>query len=132
MRAVVQRVTAARVTVEGEVTGEVRTEKIWWVEAEQLNALLLLHERFGKDTGKYWDDFVKQWGWISKSPVDHVHGGWWATVRADGTPVSRVKADMWTECYHQARAMMNVTDRLRGLAKAGARSRVAARAANRE
>jgi len=29
-----------------------------------------------------------------------------------------VKADMWTECYHQARAMMNVSDRLRKLAAA--------------
>ena len=54
--------------------------------------------------------------WIRKSQVDPVHGGWWATVRADGTPISRVKADMWTECYHQGRAMLVVSERLRRLA----------------
>jgi hypothetical protein len=28
-----------------------------------------------------------------------------------------VKADMWTECYHQGRAMLNVSERLRKLAE---------------
>ena len=36
--------------------------------------------------------------------------------QADGTPASTVKADMWTECYHQGRAMLNVSERLRKLA----------------
>jgi cellobiose epimerase len=108
---------SAVISAEGIVTGEVRTEKIWWVEAEQLNALLLQHERFGRETSSYWDAFVKEWDWIRKSQVDPVHGGWWPTVRADGSPVSRVKADMWTECYHQGRAMLVVSERLRRLAK---------------
>jgi mannobiose 2-epimerase len=103
---------------QGVVTGSLRTEKIWWVEAEQLNALLLQHEHVGKETTKYWDAFVKEWDWINKYQIDHANGGWWATVQADGTPASRVKADMWTECYHQGRAMMNVSDRLRKLAAA--------------
>lgn len=108
---------SAVINAEGAVTGETHTEKIWWVEAEQLNALLLLHERYGKETGRYWDAFVKEWDWIRHWQVDQVHGGWWPTVRADGTPASRVKADMWTECYHQARAMLVVSERLRKLAK---------------
>jgi len=103
---------------QGVVTGSLRTEKIWWVEAEQLNALLLQHEHVGKETTKYWDAFVKEWDWISKYQIDHANGGWWATVQADGTPASRVKADMWTECYHQGRAMLNVSERLRKLAAA--------------
>jgi mannobiose 2-epimerase len=101
---------------QGAVTGGLRTEKIWWVEAEQLNALLLQHERMGKETTKYWDAFVKEWDWISKYQVDHTNGGWWPTVRKDGTPASTVKGDMWTECYHQGRAMLNVSARLRKLA----------------
>jgi mannobiose 2-epimerase len=103
---------------QGVVTGGLRTEKIWWVEAEQLNALLLQHEHVGKETTKYWDAFVKEWDWINKYQIDHTNGGWWATVQADGTPASRVKADMWTESYHQGRAMMNVSERLRKLAAA--------------
>ena len=101
---------------QGVVTGGLRTEKIWWVEAEQLNALLLQHEHVGKETPKYWDAFTKEWSWITKYQVDHTSGGWWPTVRADGTPASTVKSDMWTECYHQGRAMLNVSARLRKLA----------------
>ncbi|MGA2258102.1 MAG: AGE family epimerase/isomerase [Thermoguttaceae bacterium] len=101
---------------EGAVTGDLRTEKIWWVEAEHLNALLLLHERLGKETNQYWDAFVKQWDWITRYQVDHTYGGWYATVRADGAPASSAKADMWTECYHQGRAMLTVSARLRKLA----------------
>ena len=103
---------------EGVVTGGLRTEKIWWVEAEHLNALLLQHELVGKETTRYWDAFVKQWDWIAKYQIDPVNGGWWPTVEADGTPASRGKADMWTECYHQARAMLVVSERLRKLAAA--------------
>ena len=101
---------------DGVVTGGLRTEKIWWVEAEHLNALLLQHEHVGRETAKYWDAFVRQWVWISQFQIDHTNGGWWPTVLADGTPASRVKADAWTECYHQGRAMLNVSARLRKLA----------------
>jgi cellobiose epimerase len=107
---------SGQMTPDGVVTGGLRTEKIWWVEAEMLNALLLQHEHAGKETPRYWDTFAKQWNWITKYQIDHTNGGWWPTVRADGTPASRVKADMWTECYHQGRAMFNVSERLRKLA----------------
>jgi mannobiose 2-epimerase len=103
-------------TADGAVTGPLRTEKIWWVQAEMLNALLLQHDHFGKETPRYWDAFVKQWDWIAKYQIDHANGGWWPTVRADGAPASTVKADTWTECYHQGRAMLNVSERLRKLA----------------
>ena len=107
---------AGAMNAQGVVTGGLRTDKIWWVQAEQLNALLLQHEHVGKETPKYWEAFLKEWDWITKYQVDHTNGGWWATVRADGTPASTVKADMWTECYHQGRAMLNVSARLRKLA----------------
>ncbi len=101
----------------GVVTGGLHTDKIWWVQAEHLNALLLQHQRVGTETDVYWNAFVKEWEWIKTSQIDHKSGGWWPTVHADGTPASRVKADMWTECYHQARAMLNVSQRLRKLAE---------------
>jgi cellobiose epimerase len=103
-------------TADGVVTGNLRKEKIWWVEAEHLNALLLQHEHVCKETPKYWNTFVKQWDWIQTYQVDHTNGGWWPTVSEIGTPASRVKADQWTECYHQGRAMLSVSERLRKLA----------------
>lgn len=107
---------SGRMDANGVVSGGLATNKIWWVQAEHLNALLLQHERFGNETTRYWDAFIRQWEWIKTSQVDHANGGWWPTVRADGTPASRVKADMWTECYHQGRSMLNVSQRLRKLA----------------
>ncbi|HXD00059.1 MAG TPA: AGE family epimerase/isomerase, partial [Verrucomicrobiae bacterium] len=104
---------SGRVTVDGVVTGNLSTDKIWWVEAEQLNVLLLLHRHYGKETTKYWDAFMKQWNWISKYQVDHQHGGWYPTVAADSTPTGHLyKSDGWTECYHQGRAMLTVSETL--------------------
>ena len=102
----------------GTVDGKnLKKEKIWWVEAEGLNALLLMHSRFGKEDPKYWNAFVKQWDFISKHQVDATHGGWYPTVSEEGkAPAGRAKSDRWTEGYHQGRAMLNVSESLEKLA----------------
>jgi cellobiose epimerase len=98
--------------------GDYSAEREWWVQAEWLNALLLMHERYGQETPKYWDAFISEWNWINQHQIDHVHGGWFPRVYNDGRPVRRGKSDEWTECYHQGRAMLNVSARLRKLADA--------------
>ncbi|MGI6456777.1 MAG: AGE family epimerase/isomerase [bacterium] len=110
---------AGAINAEGVVTGDLHTEKIWWVQAESLNALMLMHERFGNETDRYWDAFFQQWEFIRKYQIDHERGGWYPTVHANGEPASRVKSNRWTECYHQARAMLVVSERLRRLAQDG-------------
>ena len=52
------------------------TDKIWWVQAEGLNALLLLHERYGSEDPRYFDAFTRQWAFIENYQVDKIHGGW--------------------------------------------------------
>jgi cellobiose epimerase len=100
--------------VNGQASGR---EKVWWTEAEGLNVLLLMHHRCGKQTTKYWQAFLNQWDFIQKHQVDHKNGGWLSSVHEDGTPFpGRVKSDQWTECYHQGRALMNVSATLRKLA----------------
>jgi mannose/cellobiose epimerase-like protein (N-acyl-D-glucosamine 2-epimerase family) len=102
---------------EGGVTGGNYSEqREWWVQAEYLNALLLMHERYGRETQKYWNAFVAQWYWINRHEIDRIHGGWYPRVDNDGNPVPFPKSDAWTDCYHQARAMLNVSARLRRLA----------------
>jgi mannobiose 2-epimerase len=91
--------------------------KVWWVQAEGLNSLLLMHEKYGRSSRRYWDAFVREWEFISKFQVDHVHKGWYSAVSREGKArPGAVKSDGWTEAYHQGRALMNVTDRLHRLA----------------
>ena len=94
------------------------TAKIWWVQAESLNALLLMHEKFGAETPKYWQAFLKQWSFIQKFQVDSKHRGWLNTVSKEGVAKpGRNKSDAWTEAYHQGRALLNVEAMLKKLAK---------------
>jgi mannobiose 2-epimerase len=105
-------------TVDG--SGVMDRSRVWWVEAETLNACLLMHERYGKDDPRYWQAFVKEWNFIAAHQIDHKYGGWYNTLNADNSPKrgSLNKTDAWTEGYHQGRAMMNVMERLKRLAGA--------------
>lgn len=95
------------------------TTKEWWEQAEGLNALLLMHERYGTETDVYWRAFERQWRFFRDHQTDHEYGGIYETVRADGTPTDRVKSKIWKAAYHDSRALLNVTERLRALAEAG-------------
>ena len=105
----------------GAFGGIANADRVWWSQAEALNALLLMHEQYGigpKADPRYWNAFVKQWDFIRSYQIDAVNGGWFSHVESDGTPpVGQVKSDRWTESYHQARALMNVTEALQRLAK---------------
>ena len=87
--------------------------KVWWTQAEGLNALLVMHRRFGDKTDRYWKAFVKQWEFIERFMIDPVHGGWYmettreGKLRGDGR-----KASQWKANYHTSRALMNVATML--------------------
>lgn len=105
----------------GVFGGLAKPDKVWWTQAEALNAMLLMHELYG--TGRdadprYWLAFVKQWNFIRQYQIDPVNGGWFSHVSAAGSPppMTQVKSDRWTESYHQGRAMMNVPETLKRLA----------------
>jgi mannobiose 2-epimerase len=94
-----------------------RTFKVWWTQAEGLNALLQMHARFGRETDRYGAAFLKQWDWIKGHQIDAVHGGWYPTVSPTGEPMpGQPKSDAWTEAYHQGRALWNVAAALKRLA----------------
>ena len=90
------------------------TEKVWWTQAEGLNALLLMHTRYGRATPRYGAAFLKQWAFIQAHQIDPVNKGWRSSVSADGVPVpGQVKSDAWKDPYHQGRALLNVSETLR-------------------
>jgi mannobiose 2-epimerase len=96
------------------------TGKIWWVQAEGLNALLLMHRKYGRETNRYWSAFLKQWDFIEKHQIDEVHGGWYSECTREGKPNGDLrKANQWKANYHTARAMMNVAEGLRAMQPTG-------------
>ena len=92
--------------------------KEWWVQMEGLNALLLMHEKYGRSDATYFNDFQHQWQFIRDHQVDHEFGGLYDTIERDGTATDHVKARIWKEAYHDGRSLLNVTERLRKLARA--------------
>lgn len=92
-------------------------KKVWWVQAEGLNALLLMDGCFGSETRRYWEAFTQQWQFIQTHQIDAVQGGWFSEVAENGDALpGRVKSDAWTEGYHQGRALLTVSAALRARA----------------
>jgi mannobiose 2-epimerase len=92
------------------------TKKEWWVECEGLNALLLMHERYGKQNPIYFQRFLEQWAFIRDHTIDSKYHGLYNLTQADGTPVTLDKGVIWKAAYHDSRAFWNVEARLRRLA----------------
>jgi mannobiose 2-epimerase len=92
------------------------TSKEWWVECEGLNALLLMHERYGKDDPVYFERFLAQWEFIRNHTIDGQNGGDFNLTTADGKPLTQDKGSIWKAAYHDGRAFWNVSERLRRLA----------------
>jgi mannobiose 2-epimerase len=89
--------------------------KEWWVQFEGLNALLLMHEKYGLQTDSYSKPFVKQWAFIKNHQVDREFGGVFDTVEENGEVKDYTKARIWKECYHETRALLNTIQRLKRL-----------------
>lgn len=85
------------------------THKDWWTQAEGVNALLLMHRKYGGSTGRYWDAFMKEWAFIEAYLIDPIHGGWYDGTTREGTLIGDGhKAGPWKANYHTSRSLMNV------------------------
>jgi mannobiose 2-epimerase len=85
------------------------TTKVWWTQAEGLNALAVMHRKFGSTTDRYAKAFRKQWESIRAHMLDPAYGGWFSETKRDGSLVGDgAKANPWKADYHTSRAMMNV------------------------
>jgi len=103
---------------DGTTMGEPeRKNKEWWVEFEGLNALLLMHELYGKQTDAYFKAFQFQWNFLQKYQIDSEFHGVYELVGPDGKAVADVKGNNWKGAYHDGRALLNVSERLNHLAE---------------
>jgi cellobiose epimerase len=87
--------------------------KVWWVEAEGLNALLLMAKLYPEEQ-KYYEAFLKQWEYIKEYLVDHKNYGWYMEG-LDKSPHMKTapKAFDWKVNYHNVRSLMNCIEMLR-------------------
>jgi mannobiose 2-epimerase len=88
--------------------------KEWWVQAEGLNALLLMAKLFPQEK-KYEEAFKKQWEYMKRYLIDHEHGGWYKEG-LDQSPeqLQGAKGSDWKVNYHESRALMNCIKMLDG------------------
>lgn len=103
--------------VNGEINGEmeiITPGKSWWVTAEGLNALLMMHQYFPEEE-KYWQAFQHLWHYTKKYQLDSTYGGWYpwgmdVIPQAD----TLLKGQHWKASYHSARSMVNCLKMLKG------------------
>jgi len=102
---------------EGTTFGKAEdTAKEWWVQVECLNALLMMHERYGKRDPLYFKRFPEQWHFIQHNTIDAQYHGTFNLTTAEGEPMTQDKGSIWKAAYHDGRAFWNVSERLRRLA----------------
>ena len=102
---------------EGTTFGKAEdTAKEWWVQVECLNALLMMHERYGKQDPTYFQRFLEQWRFIQHHTIDAQYHGLFNLTTAEGSSLNEDKGSIWKAAYHDGRAFWNVRDRLSHLA----------------
>jgi mannobiose 2-epimerase len=83
--------------------------KVWWTQAEGLNALAMLDRKYGRETDRYSQALAAQWKFIERGLIDPEFGGWYAEAERDGRRRGDgAKASPWKADYHTSRARMNV------------------------
>lgn len=89
--------------------------KNWWAQAEGLNTLLLMGDKFPGDPEHYFDKFKLLWQYVQTYLIDHEHGDWY-DEGLDTAPERKkaLKGQIWKATYHNYRALVNCITRLRG------------------
>ena len=86
----------------------------WWVQAEGLNALLLMSEIFPEEK-KYYLAFLKQWDFVNQYVIDKENGEWYSSgLNTNPKSKDGKKGSIWKVNYHNGRALMNCIDMLMG------------------
>jgi mannobiose 2-epimerase len=88
--------------------------KNWWAQAEGLNTLLLMADRFPEDEHDYYSKFLKLWQYCDTYLIDHEHGDWYeGGLDKQPDKKTALKGHIWKATYHQYRSMINCAERLR-------------------
>jgi mannobiose 2-epimerase len=88
--------------------------KNWWAQAEGLNTLLLMADRFPADPMRYFERFKQLWAYCQTYLIDHVNGDWYEEgLDKEPQRKTALKGHIWKGTYHHFRALANCVKRLR-------------------
>lgn len=86
------------------------TDRHWWVQAENVVGHANLFQHF--DDSVSLQKAFRCWDFIKQHLIDHRHGEWYWSVRADGTVnTTDDKAGFWKCPYHNGRMCMEIIER---------------------
>jgi mannobiose 2-epimerase len=93
----------------------IKDSKNWWAQAEGMNSLLLMADKFPNDKMRYYDHFIKLWNYIQTYMIDHVYGDWYEEgLDKEPQRKTALKGHIWKGTYHHFRSLSNCVKRLRG------------------
>jgi cellobiose epimerase len=88
--------------------------KNWWTQAEGMNTLVLMAERYPSDLMHYYDKFKQLWNYIQTYLIDHENGDWYEEgLDKEPQRKTALKGHIWKATYHHYRALSNCVQRLR-------------------
>ena len=88
--------------------------KNWWAQAEGMNTLLLMADKYPNDPMRYFDKFKKIWTYIQTFLIDHDHGDWFEEgLDKEPQRKTALKGHIWKGTYHHYRAMANCVVKLK-------------------
>ncbi len=99
-------------TEKNYATGQIRTQRSWWEQAETVVGYLHAFEMTGDEL--YLNKSLNCWNYIKKYFVDTKNGAWFSYVSETGIP-SGDKGGFWICPYHNGRMCMEVIERVKML-----------------
>ncbi|MEO6232806.1 MAG: AGE family epimerase/isomerase [Ferruginibacter sp.] len=88
--------------------------KNWWAQAEAMNTLLLMADKYPNDPMHYYEKFKQQWSYIQTYLIDHVNGGWYDSgLDKDPSRKTALKGQIWKGAYHNFRSLANCVKQLK-------------------
>lgn len=98
---------------EGTLTTVTKPAKDWWPQAEAAVGFLDAFQLSGEK--RFYDAAVRSWNFIEARVIDRAHGDWHGALARDGTPLPHAKLSVWKCPYHNGRACLELSERLRAL-----------------
>ena len=89
----------------------INESKNWWSQAEGLNTLLLMTDKFPGDPMHYFDQYKLLWQYCQTYLIDHQYGEWYEEgLDKDPQRKTGLKGHIWKAAYHTYRALSTCVD----------------------